>query len=434
MNKLLSATFLISVAVLAGSCTNNNGPAPSDESTCVDGVAADKYPCQNVELLAHVPASELMGERLNDIWGWTDPQTGKEYALVGLTDGVTFVDISDPENPEVIGKLAETGGTASKSVTAASRPPAGFRMRHEKSDWRDFKVYEDHIFVVSDNQPDGIEHGMQVFDLTRLREMETPAEVYTADVVYTEFHDAHNIAINEETGYAYAIGSRSHGPGLHMIDIRDPMNPTFAGYYADPEAGGYLAEGYIHDTQCVIYRGPDEDYQGDEVCFSSSELKFLLVNVTDKAAPYTISQKSYEGNAYAHQGWLTEDHQYFLLDDEMDEMSGNTNTRTYICDVRDLDDPQMIGVYTSEKTSIDHNQFVKGNYTYQANYTSGLRILDISDIASGTLEEVAYFDTYPQDDRPVFEGAWSNYPYFESGVVVVSDITGGLFVLRPELD
>lgn len=440
--KIIHLLALVSILCLTFTgCGDNNqlSPEPGNQgrlemaATCTDGMAADKYKCKNVDLVARLSPDTLMGNTLNDIWGWTDPETGKEYALVGLTDGVSFVDISEPDKPKVIGKLVETKGSASAKSTGENSP--GFELQHEeKSLWRDFKVYQNYLFVVSDNQEDnGINHGMQAFDLTRLRDMTAPAEEYTADVVYDEFYDAHNIAINEESGFAYIVGSMSHGPGLHMVNIQNPLQPKFAGYYADTTAGGYVAPGYIHDAQCVMYQGPDEDYQGREVCFNSSEKKFLLVDVTDKTEAYTISEKSYQGNAYAHQGWLTEDHQYFLLDDELDEMHDHSNTRTYIWDVRDLDNPEMIGVYESTQSTIDHNQYVKGNYTYQANYTSGLRILDLSEIASGTLEEVAYFDTYAQDDHVGFDGAWSNYPFFESGIVIVSDMSGGLFILKPNL-
>ena len=37
----------------------------------------------------------------------------------------------------------------------------------------------------------------------------------------------------------------------------------------------------------------------------------------------------------------------------------------------------------------------------------------------------------PGDDRPGFEGSWSNYPYFPSGTVVATSMERGLFVLDP---
>jgi hypothetical protein len=66
---------------------------------------------------------------------------------------------------------------------------------------------------------------------------------------------------------------------------------------------------------------------------------------------------------------------------------------------------------------------------YQSNYKSGLRILDMSSPTEP--KEVAHFDTQPYDDNgPGFQGSWSNYPYFDSGIIVVSSIGEGLFVLE----
>ncbi len=396
--------------------------------TCIEGMAAGTYPCSNIDLVAHLSPQELLGDRLNDIWGWTDPETGKEYALVGMSDRVTFVDISIPDRPVVVGTLPE-------SASGAKTYSGGHYILHDdddsgtKSTWRDLKVYKNHVFVVSDGQP----HGLQVFDLTRLRDAEDPGQLFEEDVHYTGFANAHNIAINETSGYAYVVGSNMAGGGLFILDVSDPLNPEAVGIHADYLVG-YEQTGYVHDTQCVNYEGPDSDYVGSEICFNASETHLVVANVTDKQSAYTIARRDYTGRIYAHQGWLTEDQRYFLLDDELDERNLSHPTRTYIWDVQDLDDPLLIGTYTAENASIDHNQYIRGSYSYQANYTSGLRILDLSDIAEGTLSEAAFFDTVPEDDRQVFEGAWSNYPFFESGIVVVSDVFGGLFILSPNLD
>lgn len=423
------------------SSTNNDGGADNNVSnpvvsaSCEDGMAGE-YPCQNIDLMAQLTPSELLGERLNDIWGWTDPATGKEYALVAMTDRVTFVDISSPTEPVVVGTLPESIPN-SKAGISVENSAQHDEKDEGKSTWRDLKVYQNHAFVVSDGQP----HGMQVFDLTRLRDVQDPPETFTEDLHYTDFGNAHNIAINEATGFAYVVGSNRVGGGLYILDINEPLNPIFAGSHADSTVGysrpqgdgSSTPTGYVHDTQCVIYDGPDNDYNGREICFNSGETHLVIADVTDKSATTTIGKSDYPGREYAHQGWLTEDHQYFLLDDELDEGRTGSNTTTYLWDISDLQNPTLIGTYLSEKASIDHNQYVKGNHTYQANYTSGLRILDITAIASGSLQEVAFFDTHPEDDEIVFDGAWSNYPFFESGVVIVSDVSNGLFILSPNL-
>lgn len=399
-----------------------SAPAVWAQAPCQDGFAGE-YPCNQVDLLAHLNTDELLAEEhhgvwVNDLWGWTDPETGKEYALVGMTNGTSFVDISDPLNPVVLGILPEHHAAAGNARQAGVLHDGG------KSVWRDIKVYQNHAFIVSDEDS----HGMQVFDLTQLRDVQNPPLTFAETAHYKGIGKAHNIVINEETGFAYAVGANSADKncnvgGLHMIDIREPANPQFAGCYD--------ADGYTHDAHCVIYQGPDVEYQGLEICFSSNADAVTLVNVSDKSNPVMISSETYAGVAYAHQGWLTEDHRFFISNDELDEQNKGVKTTSYIWDMQDLDTPVLIGTYVSDLTSIDHNLYIKDAVTYQANYTTGLRILNLLDIEQGKLKEIAYFDTYPDNNTAIFEGAWSNYPFFESGVVIVSDITRGLYVLQP---
>ncbi|MGF1669952.1 MAG: choice-of-anchor B family protein, partial [Balneolaceae bacterium] len=199
-----------------------------------------------------------------------------------------------------------------------------------------------------------------------------------------------------------------------------------------PEAGGVIANGYIHDTQCVIYGGPDTRFRGRELCFSSSERKFLISDVTDKSNPETVAVLSYDGNQYSHQGWLSEDHSYFYMNDELDELNHNHNTRTYIWDLQDLENPDMIGFFQHQTNSVDHNLYIHNNLMYKANYTSGLRILDITGRLPESIREVGFFDTTPGNNEKQFAGLWSNYPWLFGNKVLVSDINNGLFILRFE--
>jgi choice-of-anchor B domain-containing protein len=94
-----------------------------------------------------------------------------------------------------------------------------------------------------------------------------------------------------------------------------------------------------------VYRGPDTRYNGREICFNSNEDTLTIVDVTDKSAPAMLARKFYPGKGYTHQGWLTEDHRHFLLDDEKDETKLRVNTRTHIFEVSDLIVPRIVGVY-----------------------------------------------------------------------------------------
>ena len=393
-----------------------------DTVRCTDGKAGE-FDCSNVDLLAHMPLDtfDASTTRGNDIWGWTDATTGNEYALVGLDNGTAFVDITTPTAPVYIGFLpTETTATT----------------------WRDIKTYADHAYIVSEAPG----HGIQVFDLTHLRGLSGPAERFTADAVYKGVSNVHNIVIDEQSGFAYAVGATSVGddlppacsaPGFHAVDIRTPKSPTFAGCFsdADADASPVSAPGYTHDAQCLVYDGPDTDYTGRQLCFASNEDVVTVFDVEDKSNVKMISQAAYPKDAYTHQGWLTEDQRYFLANDELDEVNGLVSTqRTLVFDMSDLDAPEFAFAHDSGITVIDHNLYMLGNLSYQSNYEAGLRILDASAIAEGRLTEVGYFDTFPTSQSVQFGGQWSNFPYFESGTVIANDGANGLFVLRPTLD
>ncbi len=385
----------------------------SGPAECSEGVAG-QFDCKEVDMLSFLPIDMVGGDgsvRINDIWGWTDPETGQEWALLGRTNGMAFVDVTDPANPVYAGDLPLTDG---------ARP----------SSWRDIKVHADHAFIVADNAGN---HGMQVFDLRQLRDVEGNPVEFVQTAHYDGIASAHNIVINEDTGFAFAVGSSGGGEtcggGLHMINVQDPANPQFAGCFAH-EQTGRSGTGYSHDAQCVLYHGPDTEYSGREICFGSNETALSIADITDKANPLALSQATYPNVVYAHQGWLTDDHTHFYMNDELDELQGKiVGTRTLIWDVTDLDDPQLLKEVLSENKSSDHNLYIHGNLMYQSNYKSGLRILDISDLENPV--EVGYFDTVPDGlDEPGFGGSWSNYPYFESGTIIVSSMDEGLFVLK----
>jgi len=405
---------------------------------CEGGRAAG-FACSNVDLVAFLPLDALGGgvvlERecsdtnctifpwtsvdtvtveVNDLWGWTDPVTGVEYALVGRTNGMAFISLEDPETPVYVGEL----------------PRERFAPI---SAWRDVKVYADHAFIVADRAR---HHGVQVFDLRQLRDVEEPPVTFRETAAYRGIASAHNIAINEESGFAYTVGNRSGGEmcggGLHMIDIREPTQPTFAGCFADPSTGR-AGTGYVHDAQCVMYHGPDQDYQGREICFGSNQNALSIADVTDKQSPRAVSRADYPNLGFVHQGWISEDHRFFYIDDEGDELDGTVaNTRTLVWDIEDLDDPVLAAEHLGVTTSSDHNLYVRGNLMYQSNYASGLRILDISDPVSP--REVGFFDSVSMTDEPSFDGSWSNYPFFQSGVIVFTSRKEGLFVVRSSVN
>lgn len=373
------------------------------QTDCVNGFAGI-YPCNNIDLLSHIPVSTLANNLGNpessDSWGWTDPLTGNEYAIVAMTNSTAFVDITDPINPTFLGRIDTETST---------------------SFWRDVKVYNNHAFIVADNLGS---HGMQVFDLTRLRNVSNPPVTFNEDTLYSSVGSCHNIVINESEGYAYLVGCNTFSGGVHFVDISNPTNPT--------DAGGYSAEGYTHDAQVITYNGPDTEHVGKEILIGCNENKVVILDVTDKNNVVKISDIIYPQIGYTHQGWFTDDQRYFIFGDETDEINFGINTRTLVFDFADLDNPVESSTYFGPSVAIDHNGYVLGNEFYLASYRAGFRLLDISNIQtpSNSISEIGFFDTYPDNDNTAFNGAWSIYPYFASGNIVVSDIDRGLFVLK----
>lgn len=387
---------------------------------CENGMAGE-YPCNNIDLLSHVTPVELMADiseasTISDLWGWTDPLTNREYAIVGMINAISFVDVTDPVQPIVIGTLLGHNDWELKTTHEV-----------ENSIWKDIKTYQNHAFIVSEAR----DFGMQVFNLERLRDVKSPPALFVEDAHYDGVSNAHNIVINPERALAYIAGARNEDTlltcrlgGLHIVDISNPLTPQYLSCFDD--------DGYTHDAQCVTYQGADADYRGHDICLNANEDTITIIDITDPLSIVEISKTAYDSVGYIHQGWLTEDHRYFISNDEVDEFTFENPTRTYVFDLQDLDNPQYVGFNQGITPSIDHNLYIHESLVYQSNYSAGLRILSLDNVEQAQLEEIAFFDTYPLHDSAFFLGSWSNYPYFNSGTIIVSDKESGLFVVKPQ--
>ena len=391
----------------------------------------------NLEFLGQLTNAELGAERLvftgasflSDIWGWTSPTSGDEYAIVGTSSGPSFVRVTDPANPEFLGRIPTTNPNTLRNF------------------WWDIKTFGHYAYITTEVN----DAGVAIFDLRRLDAIAGPVPADTklaADNRYSGngYVRAHNISINEDSGYAYLTGvSKAPGfpftdDGTIILDLKaDPLNPVEVAQILDVDS---------HDAQVVDYHGSDPDHQDKEIAilFNGGDLRIGIYDVTHKGNIQPISSTTYAGASFTHQGWLTEDHDYLLVGDEEDELFGLQDprnadlpdtARTYIFDVRDLDAPVLIDTFDSPAASIDHNLFVKGDRVYQANYTAGIRVLDSSDVANGNLTEIAHMDTEPRlpnnhmnHNINIFVGPWGVFPFFDSGTIAASDGLNGLVLMR----
>ncbi|KAF3355249.1 hypothetical protein VdG1_04210 [Verticillium dahliae VDG1] len=318
-----------------------------------------------------------------------------------------------------------------------------FAPTSDRAYWTEIRSYKHYMVIGSELQGNGI----QIFDMRKLLDIK-PAD---APVIFKHDKDltghfnsslplgrSHNVVINEEAQYGVAVGvtPRDQGckGGLHFFDLKDPSKPVDLGCNGD--------DGYVHDAQCLIYRGPDSKYVGRDICYGYNEDTLTIYDVTDKRNSTIISRTSYEGAEYTHQGWVNDanNQEWLFMDDEYDEErttgpAADGYPVTYIWDIKSLENPKQTGIYKGSVRSIDHNQYVNGDLIYQSNYGAGVRVYDVSSVpqdpTGNGVCEIAYFDIYPEDDDapgggvPAFSGSWSSYAYFKSGYIFVNTIERG---------
>ena len=386
------------------------------QTACVNGMAGE-YPCRNMDLMKFMTLQECGCDpngNTNDVWGWVSPVSGKEYAILGCADVTSFIDVTDAVNPVLIGTLP------THSVSSL---------------WRDVESHGNWLYVVSEAQG----HGMQVFDLTQLDDVLNPPVVFAESAHYPDFSNCHTVNVDPVSGYVYAYGTNTYNGGEHIIDVSNPLNPVLA--------GGYDGSGYTHDGFAWTYDGPDADHTGQEIVIAcngrsnSDNDKLVFVDVTDKTDCQLIGEYNFNGQGttgYFHQGWITKNKKFFLMNDELDEMALGNNqepygTRTHIFNITDLDNVTYQGFYEAESPAIDHNLYTLDQFVYESNYRSGVRVLDAIRVGSSVLSEVAFFDLYPDNDNAQFSGTWSNYPYLPSGLVLATSMYDGFFIMKPTI-
>lgn len=320
----------------------------------------------------------------SDCWGYVSP-SGREYALMGISNALAVVEITTPTAAAVVGTVSHTNNL-----------------------WADVKVYQDHCYVV--NEGSG---GVDVIDLS---DVDNGNVTLVQRVTAGGLQTVHNVAVDTASGYLYLCGANLHGGRLTAMDLSNPANPVEVG--AVPAGGG----SYCHDAQVVTYTsGP---YAGKQIAFGSDGGAGLeIFDVTDKSNMFRLSQTPYPDLAYAHQAWLSDDRQHLYLNDELEGIN-----RTTIFDVSNLAAPTLVGQYAASTTAGDHNIYYKDGFVFEAEYRGGLRVFCATADPINPVE-VGWFDTFPANDSGQFDGAWSVYPFFPSGVCLISDQQRGLFVV-----
>jgi len=371
--------------------------------------------CVDVDLLSHVGLSDISARPSAgaDVWGFVDLHTNREYAIVGFNTGTAVFDVTDAENPREVGFI--DGQTAS---------------------WRDIKVYQfwnaltnrwnAQAYITTDGSTDGL----FVIDLSRL-----PHSIQRVNFT-GDFAEAHNVyATNADYGTGLSLTGAT--PTLVIAGSERGVG-QYRGYTVDNPAAPELVPGsggtgYMHDAASMIITDSRKDTQcvnGTTYCeilFDFNENSVEIWDVTAANNPQRLSNTSYNNSGYVHSGWASEDKQHLFIHDEFDERSFGLNSTVNIFDLSDLTSPAALTPWSGPSRAIDHNGFARGNRYYMSNYSRGLTILDITDVAS--IQQVGHIDTFPATDTDAFVGAWGAYPFFHSGNIAISDIDSGFYMV-----
>jgi len=316
---------------------------------------------QNVQFVANVNMYPSIG--YNDCWGYVAPD-GREYALLGVENGTSIIDITDPQNIQEVSFI----GSAS-------------------SLWKDIKTYQHYGYVV--NETGG---GLQIIDLSDLPNSASLAATYTG------FQTSHNIFIDTTNGMLYAEGNSSEP--VRVLSLDNPTVPVQISYF-----GIECHDVFVRDTLAFISEG----YSGS----------FGIYSVSDPYAPVLVQRIVVPSAGYCHNAWSNEDNTLLMT---TEETQGKTMK---VWDISDLSNISM----TDEILAPDglaHNTHIKNGYAYVSHYGDGLRIIDISDPQN--IFEAGYYDTFPGTGGG-YVGAWGAFPFFDSGKVLISDMSTGLYVV-----
>lgn len=360
------------------------------------GASAQVYQQQNISLLSNwndstITAEPFYGIRYNGIWGWEDGN-GREYALIGATNGVHVVDVT---NPTAISRVDFVPGRRTGCI------------------WREIKTYQHYAYLISD---DGAPNSFQIIDLQYLPD--SVSVVYDSDSL---FQRAHTLFVDGNKLYCGIVkgGITSGTSSMSVYSLNNPVNPSLL-RDVDVDYGSIFSNQQVHD---MIVR--------NDTVYASAAFDGLFILKYDSVANnFNLlgSLTTYPSQGYNHSSALTDDGKTLVFMDEVP-----TGLPVKVLDVQDLNNLTVTATFQSNVGPTPHNPFMVGNICYIAYYQDGLQVYDVSNASQPV--RIGYFDT--QYQTPLggpytgqsYSGAWGAYPYLPSGHVLVSDMQNGLYVL-----
>ena len=349
----------------------------------------------HMELLSHYNDTNLtkLGDTQiwNDVMGWKDTVKNREYMIAGTTDSIYFFDIT---NPYQIKLCAKFFGSNRGCVN------------------RDYYPYSHYLYATSDQCTNPGK--LQIFNMKYLPD--SVLKVYENDSISAL---SHTIFIEEKSQRMYMnlnkrkntlTGQLDVFP-MDIVSLENPEVPIKIGSlkYPAPFEGTRVHESYVRN---------------DTAYCSSENAGLFIFDVRDAANTVLLSAITppYPANAYNHSSWLDSSGKYILFCDETPEGVGMK-----IYDLREINNPRIVGNPFKESGS-PHNACWKGRYAYVSMYYGGVQVYDLQDKVNPKI--TAYYDTYPQTYSNGYRGCWGVWPFLPSGIILASDMTNGLFLLR----
>jgi choice-of-anchor B domain-containing protein len=352
------------------------------------GSAWAEVPARNMEQLAHLDQYPVPPPGIpyaySACWSYIHGD-GREYAMLGVATGTAIYNVTDPANTYRVGFIP--GPT---------------------SIWREMKSYRNWIYIVTEGT--GFGEGLQIVRMTN------PESPVLAASYTTNFTHSHTVSVDTTRALLVCNGTRDlagNAAGMHVLSLADPEAPVELARW--PAGSGIVSSAqYVHD--CVLV--------GNRLYASSVYVGIeRVLDLTNPGTPTEVAAWSYPSAYYTHSAWPDASGRWLYVTDEQ-------NSQTLrVFDIQSLVNPPIVNEFTCNPAAIVHNPRVQGSTLYLANYTEGVRVLDLSDPVHPA--EFAWIDTYPGLSGG-YGGVWDVCPYFPSGTVVASDMESGLYVFRPQ--
>jgi choice-of-anchor B domain-containing protein len=339
-------------------------------------------PAQNYNITLR-STLEYPGQTLANVCGFA--QDGKEYALLGASQGLIIVDVTDPEAPVNIQQIPGPNNL-----------------------WKEIKVYGKYAYVTSEGG-----QGVQIVDLSSLPTPTTVFQQYKGDgLINGTLNTIHALHIDEAKGFLYLYGTNLFNGGAVICDLNaDPYNPVFVGQYS---TNGYIHDGFVDN---------------DTLYAAHITAGFMsIADLTNKAQPKVLGTVETPGS-FTHNTWILSDRKTILTTDEDFPSFVTSYDVSDPTDIRELD---RSSTYDGTN-AIGHNTHTLNDWAVTSYYIDGVDIIDAH--RPDNLVEVARYDTWAQGGT--FDGCWGVYPYLPSGNLIATNIpnTGGgigkMFVLSP---